>query len=142
MIVDANVLLYAADGSSTFHGPARDWLEAALNGDRRIGLPWVTLNAFLRISTHPRAYADPMAPAEAWEYIDDWLSAELTWIPEPTSRHADVFRRLMVDGDLRGNLVTDTHIAALALEHGVSVCSFDSDFGRFDGLRWHSPLHS
>jgi toxin-antitoxin system PIN domain toxin len=141
VIVDANVLLYAVDGNSTLHGPARDWFEAALNGDRRIGLPWVTLNAFLRISTHPRASAEPLSPTEAWEFVIEWLEAELTWVPEPTSSHADVFRKLMVDGDLRGNLVTDTHIAALAVEHGVSVCSFDSDFGRFPGLRWISPLH-
>lgn len=140
MIIDANILLYAVDSSSSFHEPSREWLETALNGDSRIGLPWVSLSAFLRISTHPRASAEPLTPAESWEFVSEWLDAEPAWIPEPTPRHADVFRRLMVGGELRGNLVTDTYLAALAIEHGVGVCSADSDFARFAEVRWLNPL--
>lgn len=140
MIVDANVLLYAVDSNSPFHEPSREWLEDALNGERRIGLPWVSLSAFLRISTHPRASEEPLSPTEAWEFVSDWLDAEPTWIPQPTSRHADVFRRLVVDGDLRGNLVTDAYLAALAIQHGVGVCSADSDFARFREIRWINPM--
>ncbi|MGH8824487.1 MAG: type II toxin-antitoxin system VapC family toxin [Jiangellaceae bacterium] len=140
MIVDANILLYAVDSTSRFHDPSREWLEAALNGETRVGLPWVSLSAFLRTSTHPRASDEPLSPAQAWEFVSDWLDAEPAWIPEPTPRHAQVFRRLMVDGDLRGNLVTDAYLAALAIEHGIGVCSADSDFARFTEVRWVNPM--
>lgn len=140
MIVDANILLYAVDSSSRFHPAAKEWVESALNGPVRIGLPWVTLTAFLRIASHPRVSADPLTPDEAWSFVSDWLGAEPAWIPEPTPRHADVLQRLLVDGDLRGNLVTDAHLAALAIEHGVGVCSADSDFARFDEVRWVNPI--
>lgn len=141
MIVDANILLYVIDTSSQFHEPSREWLEAAINGESRVGMPWVSLTAFLRISTHPRASANPLSPSEAWAFVDEWLDAESVWIPEPTSRHATVLRRLIVDGDLRGNLITDAQLAALAIEHGVGVCSADSDFGRFHDVHWINPLH-
>ena len=139
MIVDANVLLYAVDPGSTFHDPARDWLEGSLNGPRRVGLPWVSLTAFQRIATHPRLSATPLSPAQAWSFVDDWLSADRAWVPEPGEGHAELLRRLLVEGDLRGNLVTDAHLAALALEHGVGVCSLDSDFARFPELTWFNP---
>lgn len=139
MIVDANVLLYAADDRSSFHEVARDWLEGALNGVTRIGFPWATLTAFQRIITHPRVTANPLTPEDAWSHVTDWIDADQAWIPVPGDRHSEIFGRLIVEGDLRGNLVTDAHLAALALEHGVGVCSFDSDFARFQGLRWSNP---
>ncbi|MDA8301611.1 MAG: PIN domain-containing protein [Actinomycetota bacterium] len=140
MIVDACVLLYAVDEDSAFHGPAREWLEQALNGPGRVGLPWATLLAFQRISTHPRASGNPLAPAKAWEYVKDWLQVEATWVPAPGPRHAEILERLICDGDLRGNLVPDAHLAALAIENGVGVCSADSDFARFPDLDWYNPL--
>ncbi len=140
MIVDANILLYAIDETSQFHEPARSWLEEALNGPRRVGLPWPTLTAFLRISTHPRAARHPLTPREAWDFIADWLDASAAWIPLPGPRHAELFRRLTVDGALQGNMVSDAHLAALALEHGVGICSADSDFARFGELDWVNPL--
>ena len=140
MIVDANILLYAVDESSDFHRPARTWLEEALNGPGRVGLPWPTLTAFLRISTHPRAARDPLTAREAWDFIADWLDASSAWIPKPGPRHAEVFRRLSVDVGLQGNLISDAHLAALAIEHGVGICSADSDFARFPGLAWVNPL--
>lgn len=140
MIVDANILLYAADEASPFHTSAKDWLEGALNGPTRVGLPWVSLTAFQRIMTHPRVSANPMSPREAWAYIAEWLDAEQSWIPEPTDRHAQVFGGLIVDSDLRGKLVPDAHLAALAIEHGVGVCSADSDFARFPGVTWFDPI--
>lgn len=142
MIVDADILLYAVDIDSTFHEPARDWLERALNGRTRVGLPWVSLTAFQRISTHPRVAAAPLSPAQAWSYVEDWLGADGSWIPAPTDRHAAILGRLIVDGDLRGNLVTDAHLAALAVEHGAELCSTDADFGRFSGVRWIDPLRA
>lgn len=139
MIVDANVLLYAVDDRSHFHAAARGWLEDAMNGVERVGLPWVSLLAFQRIITHPRATAHPLSPAQAWSYIADWLDADLAWVPTPGARHRAVLESLLVDGDLRGNLVTDAHLAALAIEHGTGICSFDSDFARFGRLRWINP---
>lgn len=139
MIVDANVLLYAVDTGSTFHEPSRDWLERALNGPTRVGFPWASLTAFQRISTHPRVSADPLSPAQACSYVADWLEADRSWVPLPSDRHALILRRLIVGGDLRGNLVTDAHLAALAVEHGVGICSVDSDFARFPELTWVNP---
>jgi toxin-antitoxin system PIN domain toxin len=141
MIVDANVLIYAVDSTAHFHEPAVDWMNRALNGPTRIGLPWVSLLAFQRIVTHPRIPGQRLTPSQAWSFIADWLAAEPTWTPHPGPHHAAVLERLIVDGDLRGNLVTDAHLAALAIENGVGLCSFDSDFARFPELHWENPAH-
>lgn len=141
MIVDANVLIYAVDEDAHHHREAKDWLVRALNGPTRVGLPWVSMMAFQRVVTHPRASANPLTPRAAWAFVKDWLDAERSWIPGPGSRHADIVGRLLVDGDLRGNLVTDAHLAAIALEHGVGVVSFDSDFARFPTLTWINPAN-
>lgn len=140
MLVDANLLLYAVDSTSPFHPRARHWLEDSLNGNRRVGLPWATLLAFVRISTHPRASAHPLLPREAWEHVSSWLSRSVCWIPQETPQHADVLGDLVSRYDLRGNLVPDAHLAALALTHGVTVCSADSDFARFPEVTWVNPL--
>lgn len=140
MIVDACILLYAVDADSPFHEPSRDWLEQALDGPARVGFPWATLLAFQRISTHPRASANPLTPVAAWAHTKAWLDAGAAWVPVPGPRHGEILERLVVAGDLRGNLVSDAHLAALAVEHGVGVCSADSDFSRFPGLAWHNPV--
>lgn len=139
MIVDANVLLYAVDAGSQFHEPARDWLESSLNEPARVGLPWASLLAFQRISTHPRASASPLTARQAWSFVADWLDADASWVPVPGERHAEILRDLIVAGDLRGNLVSDAHLAALAIEHGVGVCSADSHFARFPQITWVNP---
>jgi toxin-antitoxin system PIN domain toxin len=140
VILDANLLLYARDTASPFHERARPWLESAMNGPIRVGLPWQTLTAFLRLSTNPRAFSGALSAADAWRFVDGLLDAEAAWVPVPTPGHADVLRGLLVGSDVRGNLVTDAHLAALAIEHGVAVCSADSDFARFPGVRWINPL--
>jgi toxin-antitoxin system PIN domain toxin len=140
VIVDANVLLYAADADSPFHAPAHAWLLGQLEGDRRLGIPWPTIVAFLRISTHPRASRNPIPLAQAWESVEGLLEHEVVWIPEPTSRHAAVVGHLLTSRPVSGNLVPDAHLAALAIEHGVSVASADSDFARFPEVRWVHPL--
>ena len=142
MIVDANVLLYAVDAGSPFHESAKGWLESALNEPARVGLPWMSLLAFQRISTHPRASVSPLSPGQAWSFIADWLEADATWVPVPGERHAEIIHDLIAGGDLRGNLVTDAHLAALAIEHGVGVCSTDSDFARFPQITWVNPVLS
>lgn len=141
MIVDANVLLYAVDEQSRFHDTARAWLESAMNGVERIGLPWASLLAFQRIITHPRVTANPLSAVDAWSFITDWLDADQTWLPTPGARHREILGQLLAEGNLHGNLVTDAHLAALAIENGTSICSFDSDFARFNSLHWMRPEH-
>lgn len=142
MLVDANILLFAVDESSAFHASAARWLIAQLNGPRRVGLPWQSLGAFLRIGTHPRAAERPLSPDEAWSHVEDWLAADAAWIPEPTERHAEVLGSLVRSYQLRGNLISDAQLAALAIEHGLTVCSADSDFARFSEIRWENPLRA
>jgi uncharacterized protein len=140
MLVDANLLLFARDAASPFHVRAREWLTEQLNGAVRVGLPWQSLIAFVRIATHPRAYEQPLAPAQAWAQVQAWLAAEPAWIPQPTPQHAEVVGGLVTAHDLRGNLVSDAHLAALAIEHGVVLCSADTDFARFAEVQWVNPL--
>lgn len=140
MLLDANVLLYAQDDSSPFHEPAVRWVTEALNGNTRVGLPWPSLLAFVRIRTHPRAYADPLTPDDAWSNVEDWLAAPAAWVPTPTVRHGEVLGGLVRRYRLRSNAIPDAHLAALAIEHGVAVCSADTDFARFEGVRWINPI--
>ena len=140
MLVDANILLFAVDAEAALHRPAAEWLTTQLNGERRVGLPWQSLSAFLRIATHPRASAHPLGPAAAWAFVADWLAVPVAWIPTPTERHAEILGRLIRTHAIAGNLVPDAHLAALAIEHGLQVCSADTDFARFPEVRWHNPL--
>jgi uncharacterized protein len=140
MIVDANVLLYARNGDDPRHERARAWLTQALNGDTRVGLPWQSLIAFLRIATHPRVFSDPLTPDQAWRQIEEWLAAPRAWIPEPTAQYVTVLGRLVTTHQVQGALVTDAQLAALAIDHGVAVASTDADFARFTELRWIDPL--
>ncbi len=140
MIVDANILLYAVDEASRFHGPARTWLEDALNGDRRVGLPWSSLWAFARITTHPRALARPLTPEDASSFVRTGSQPPAAWIPAPGPGHGDLVMDLMTRLDLRGNLIPDAVLAALCIEHGVAVVSADSDFARFPPLEWINPV--
>lgn len=142
MLVDANILLFAVDAESRFHSAAAEWLAEQLNGTRRVGLPWQSLSAFLRISTHPRASEAPLSPTDAWSQVEEWLASDAAWIPVPTERHADVLGSLITAYDVRGNLISDAAMAALAIEHGLSVCSADTDFARFQEVRWHNPLEA
>lgn len=142
MLVDANLLLYATDSGSRFHPPARDWLLERLNGSRRLALPWQSLGAFLRLATHPRVSARPLAPADAWGAVSAWLRSPAAWIPQPGPGHAALLGELLVRYEAAGNLVPDVQLAALALEHGLTVCSADTDFARFTEVRWINPLES
>ena len=140
MLVDANLLLFAVNRASPFHELASGWLTEQLNGPRRVGLPWQSLLAFLRIVTHPRAFARPLSPQDGWARVRDWLDAPASWVPAPTERHAEVLGTLVLGYDLRGNLVADAELAALAVEHGLELCSADTDFARFREIRWVNPL--
>ncbi len=140
MLLDANLLLYAVHKGADRHDAAAAWLTEQLNGSRRVGLPWSSLGAFLRISTHPRAFPRPLSPATAWERVSDWLAAPVAWTPEPGPEHARILGELVARHDVRGNLVPDAMLAALAIEHGLTLCSSDTDFARFPGVRWEDPL--
>jgi toxin-antitoxin system PIN domain toxin len=140
ILVDANVLIYARVRSFTQHQRAREWLDQQLNGLSRVGLPWTSLLAFLRIVTNARIFEHPEPIAKAWDQVEAWLSCPTAWIPEPTERHAELLDTLFTLPGVHANLVPDAHLAALALEHGLTLCSTDGDFGRFPGLRWLNPL--
>jgi len=141
MIVDANVLLYARNAADARHDAARAWLEGALNGDTRVGLPWPSLGAFFRIATNPRAFPDPIGADEAWQQIEEWLDAPRAWVPQPTPKYREVLGRLVSAHQVRGPLMTDAQLAALAIDHGVALVSTDADFARFSELQWINPLH-
>jgi toxin-antitoxin system PIN domain toxin len=140
MLLDANLLIYAVHAGAEQHEPAAAWITQQLNGPRRVGLPWQSLSAFLRITTHPRGFACPLSPATAWERVEDWLSAPVAWIPRPGPEYPRILGDLIRAHAVSGNLVPDAALAALAIEHGVTLCSNDTDFARFDGLSWSNPL--
>ena len=140
ILVDANILIYAHVESFAQHKAARAWLDQQLNRSTRVGLPWVSLLAFLRLVTNPRVFERPEPMLHAWNQVRAWLGCESTWIPHSTDRHADLLSELLVLPGVNANLVPDAHLAALALEHGLTLCSTDGDFARFPALRWLNPL--
>ncbi len=137
-IVDANVLLYAANASSDQHDRSYRWLASALAGTESIGFPWVSLLAFVRLSTNPRVFATPLTISAAFDLVDSWLRQPPSIIVAPTSRHAAVLRGLLEQAGSAGNLTTDAHLAAIAIEHGADIVTFDRDFARFS-VRVHVP---
>lgn len=139
ILVDANLLLYATVSDFERHAAARAWLDERLNAAARVGLPWPTLLAFLRIATNPRVFPRPMAMGEAWRRVTTWLDLPNVWIPEPTERHREVLESLLA-GTAGSKLVADAHLAAIAVSHGLVLCSTDGDFARFRALRWENPL--
>ena len=140
MIVDSNLLIYAVDESSPFHTPAKNWLEDALNGPQRIGLPWQSTTGFLRITTNPRAVSEPLRSSEAWHHVDEWLGAPNTWIPVPGPGYSEILGGLICELHLTANLIPDAALAALCIEHGLTMASADSDFARFPQIRWINPV--
>ena len=140
ILVDANLLLYAKISDYRQHSGARAWLDHKLSGPARVGIPWASALAFLRISTNSRLFPRPLAIRDAWTQVESWLDRPQVWVPEPTERHREVLDDLLRDSSIVGGLVTDAHLAALALEHGLTLCSTDGDFGRFRDLRWQNPL--
>jgi toxin-antitoxin system PIN domain toxin len=142
ILVDANLLLYAHVRSFAKHEQARKWLDGQLNGAATVGLPWGSLLAFLRLVTNPRVFERPTSTANAWRQVLAWLSCETVWIPQPSERHAEILGELLAVPGVHANLVPDAHLAALAMEYGLILCSADGDFARFPGVRWSNPLAS
>jgi toxin-antitoxin system PIN domain toxin len=140
ILIDANVLLYAAHQSAPEHERARTWLDDRLSGTPRVGLPWPSLLAFIRLATNPVIWRQPATMARAWTQVEEWLAAESAWIPAPGEQHAEILGTLLKDSSITSRLVPDAHLAALAIEHGLTLCSTDGDFARFPGLKWENPL--
>jgi toxin-antitoxin system PIN domain toxin len=140
ILVDVNLLIYATFTNVKQHKATREWLESQLNGSTRVGLPWACLLGYLRIATNPRAYSGFIKMGDALKQVEHWLACELVWIPEPTEHHANILGGLLAQQGVHGNLVSDAHLAALAIEHGLTLCSSDGDFARFRELKWLDPL--
>ncbi len=139
-LTDVNLLLYALDATAPRHRAARRWLEEQLSGTETFAFTWVVLLAFMRLGTSPRVFQRPLEPAEAFDIVDGWLAQPCATVIHPTDRHSAVLRELLEPLGTAGNLTTDAHLAALAIEHGAELCSCDADFSRFPGLRWRDPL--
>lgn len=140
MIVDANVLVYAANVSASQHARARGWLEDQLNGEARVGLPWPSLLAFMRLTTSLRMSSSPISSKQAWSIVRAWLESPVAWVPSPTARHVEIFGGLVDKYEVTGNMVPDAHLATYAIEHNVPLASADTDFARFTEVRWLNPL--
>lgn len=140
ILVDANLLIYAFVQESVDHEKARKWLDQQLNELPRVGLPWSSLLAFLRITTNPRIYKKPVPAARAMKQISTWLDLENVWIPAPTNKHAEILEQLLKVCPNQPNMVPDAYLAALSIEHGLKLCSADKGFAQFPKLQWINPL--
>jgi toxin-antitoxin system PIN domain toxin len=137
---DVNLLIYAIDEESQPHAQARAWLEEVLSGTETVAFAWAVLLGFVRISTNPVALQYPLSTDEALDYVDGWLDQPVADVVHPMPGHAARLRELLEPLGAAGNLTSDAHLAALAIEHGAELCSCDTDFARFTGLRWRNPV--
>lgn len=142
LIPDINLLVYAYNSDAPEHRKARAWWENALSRPGPVGLPWAVLIGYLRLMTSRRIRVDPLPPPDAIAHVRSWLEQPQTQILHPGPRHLDLLESLAASARITGELVTDLHLAALAIEHQAELHSNDSDFKRFPGLRWVNPLES
>lgn len=140
IIIDVNLLIYAVNEDAPSHQKAKLWLESAVSGTETVGLPWIVLLAFLRLTTRSGVFQKPLRVEAAFEIVNSWLEQAPVTVPEPTTHHLRTLRDLVLPLGTGGNLTSDAHLAALAIEHGAELCSTDNDFARFGRLRWRNPL--
>ena len=140
MILDVNLLIYAVNEHAPHHTKARPWLESILSGSETVGFAWNVVLAFLRLSTRAAVFPRPLEPGEALDVAEDWLSRPCSTVIHPGAHHLRILRDLIMPLGTGGNLTSDAHLAALAIEHRARLCSCDADFSRFPGLRWNNPL--
>jgi toxin-antitoxin system PIN domain toxin len=140
--VDANLLIYSSVTSLPQHAASHRWLDRQLNELPRVGLPWASLLAFVRLVSNPRLFPGALSVREAWEHVEAWLSWPSVWIPAPTERHPEILGSLLSMGGMTHNAVPDAHLAALAIEHDLIFCTSDGGFSRFAGLRLENPIKS
>jgi len=140
ILLDANILIYAVNADAPFHKKAKAWLESALSGPETVAFSWNVLLAFLRLTTRPGLFRHPLTPDKAFDVLSDWLEQPSATIVHCGPRHLRILRDLLRPLGTAGNLTSDAHLAALAIEHGAQVCSTDADFARFQGLSWRNPV--
>lgn len=140
IVPDINLLVYAYNSDAPDHDPAREWWEVSLSGTRPVGLAWVVMLGYLRLMTSRNVLIDPFAASDAIGHVRSWLARPQVLVLSPGARHLDLLEDLMQAADAPGQLTTDAHLAALAIEHQAEIHSNDSDFSRFPGLRWTDPL--
>jgi len=140
ILVDVNLLVYAWDAGAPQHEAARTWLDARLSEPGRVAMPWESVLGFLRVVTNPRIYERPASVARAWAQVRGWLAGENVWMPQANEEHGVVLGALLRELGGGSRLIPDAHLAALAIEHGLTLCSTDGDFARFPGLRWMNPI--
>ena len=141
ILVDTNLLIYAWNTGSPEHERAAEWLEGRLNGVAAVGLPWASLLGFVRLVTNPRVFEGALPVDTAWAQVDEWLELPNVFTPEPAQRHREILRSLTPEIG-RSEHVPDAHLAALAIEYGLTLQTTDRDFARFSGLNWENPLES
>ncbi len=139
LVIDVNILVYAVDALSPFHRNIRRWWEMSLNQEPVIGLPWATILGFIRVTTSSRVMISPRSVDDVVNLVENWLSLPNVEIPVPGQRHAAIIFNLLREVGVGGNLTTDAHLAALAIEYQGRLVSTDHDFSRFTGLRWFDP---
>lgn len=140
IVPDVNLFLHAYNSGSRVHARAKTWLEDVMNGDRRIGLAWVVLLGFVRIATHPSVLLRPLDAKDACGIVRTWIDRQQSGILQPGERHAEIVFGLLESLGTAGNLTTDAHLAALAIEYQAELYSTDADFSRFAGLKWRNPI--
>ncbi|MDE0193942.1 MAG: type II toxin-antitoxin system VapC family toxin [bacterium] len=140
IVPDLNLLVYAHSADAPLHAPARRWWEDLLNGTERVGMPWIVATGFVRLLTHPSVLRDPARPDVAVGFVAEWFRSPGVVGLNPGTQHLAIFAEAVAAAGVGGNLVTDAHIAALAIEYQAELHSNDSDFARFPGLRWRNPL--
>ena len=141
IMVDVNILLYAQDRLNSHHTVAKSWWDKQLSGTSPVCLCWTVISAFIRIGTNQRVFARPLSLQEATQRVQSWLDQPPTRLIRPTEKHWDIFQDMLLGGQAVANLVSDAHLAALAIEHGCELHSTDSDFARFPKLKWKNPLN-
>ena len=140
IVPDVNLLLHVHDSQSRRHGAARDWWETLMNGRGSVGLPWVAILGFIRIATNSKILENPMDVTSVCAHVRSWLGRPQAVVIHPGDRHADILFDLLEAAGSAGNLTTDAHLAALAIEHQAELHSTDADMARFPGPRWLNPL--
>jgi toxin-antitoxin system PIN domain toxin len=140
ILLDANLLIYAVNEHAHLNRKAKSWLQSALSGPETVGFSWIVLLAFLRLTTRPGLFQNPLSADAAFDLVTSWLDQSSATIVHPGPHHLRVLRELILPLGTGGNLTSDAHLAALAVEYGADLCSCDSDFARFHGLKWRNPL--
>jgi uncharacterized protein len=139
-ILDVNILIYAVNKDAPLHKSANTWLAQTISGSETVGLSWNVLLAFLRLTTRPGLFRQPLPLESAFDLVVSWVDYPTVTVIHPGARHMHILRELLAPLGTGGNLTSDAHLAALALERGAELCSCDGDFARFPGLRWQNPI--